>query len=90
MTGPQLAFGIRYSVDAPSLAYSDMESVVGPSRTVRQKDLLLSPGIRWSYNFKSGLQIVPGLACPMGVRPSAGKRGIIVYLSFEQPLKMLS
>ncbi len=49
----------------------------------------MSPGIRWAYNFKSGLQIVPGLATPLGVGPSSGDKGIIIYLSFEQPLKIL-
>lgn len=70
--------------------YSDMESVVAPGKTLRGKTLLLSPGARWSYNFKSGLQIVPGIAVPIGAGPSAGDKGLIFYLSFEQPLKLLS
>jgi hypothetical protein len=70
--------------------YSDMEGVAAPGKTVRQKDLLLSPGFRWSYNFKNGLQIVPGLAFPIGAGPTAGEKGVILYLSFEQPLKILN
>lgn len=69
--------------------YNDMESVAAPGKTVRQKSLFMSPGIRWAYNFKSGLQIVPGIAAPIGVGPSGGDKGLIVYLSFEQPLKIL-
>jgi hypothetical protein len=69
--------------------YNDMESVAAPGKTVHQKSLLMSPGIRWAYNFKSGLQIVPGIAVPLGVGPSSGDKGVIVYLSFEQPLKIL-
>ena len=38
--------------------------------------LFLSPGIRWSYNFKNGLQIVPGIGVPLGVGPSAGERAL--------------
>jgi hypothetical protein len=48
---------------------------------------LISPGIRWAYNFKSGLQIVPGIAVPIGAGPSRNERGIILYLSFEHPFK---
>lgn len=70
--------------------YTDMESVAAPGKTIRQKDLLVSPGLRWSHNFESGLQIVPGIAFPMGVGPSSGEKSVILYLSFEQPLKMLS
>lgn len=47
--------------------------------------MLLSPGVRWAYNFPSGLQIVPGIAFPLGVGPSAGERGVFLYLSFEHP-----
>lgn len=69
--------------------FNDMQSVVAQGKTAWQKDLLISPGVRWAHNFKSGLQIVPGVAFPMGAGPSAGDRGVILYLSFEQPLKML-
>jgi hypothetical protein len=48
--------------------------------------LLLNPGFRYAFNFKSGLQIVPGLAVPVGVGPSKGSLGVFGYLSFEHPL----
>ncbi len=70
-------------------AYTDMEAVAAPGKTIRQKALLMSPGMRWAWNFKSGLQIVPGVAVPLGVGPSSGDKGVIVYLSFEQPLRIL-
>lgn len=69
--------------------YNDMEAVAAPGKTVRQKTLWLSPGIRWAWNFKRGLQIVPGIAAPLGVGPSSGDKGVILYLSFEQPLRLL-
>lgn len=59
-------------------------SVAGPSLTSRSYSLLTSPGIRWAYNFKNGLQIVPGLAVPIGIGPSWGERGAFLYLSFEK------
>lgn len=55
--------------------------------TRRENTVLISPGIRWAYNFKNGLQIVPGVAVPLGVGPSRGERGIFLYLSFEHPFR---
>jgi hypothetical protein len=65
------------------------EDVIAPRTTQWSSTLLLNPGIRWAYNFKSGLQIVPGLSVPLGVGPSSGERGIFVYLSLEHPYRKL-
>jgi hypothetical protein len=46
----------------------------------------INPGIRFAINFRSGLQIVPGLSMPIGIGPSGGEYGALVYLSFEHPL----
>jgi hypothetical protein len=59
-------------------------SVAAPGRTEHSSSLLLNPGIRWAYNLKNGLQIVPGIAVPFGAGPSYGERGILLYLSFEK------
>lgn len=64
---------------------NDFSYVVSPGKTERGKDLLISPGVRWAYNFKNGLQIVPGVAFPIGAGPSSGDHGVIFYLSFEHP-----
>ena len=61
------------------------QSVAGPGATEWSRLLYVSPGVRWAYNLKNGLQIVPGLAMPVGVGPSAGEKGVFVYLSFEHP-----
>ena len=66
--------------------WSRNESVVGPGRTERQDAFLVSPGIRWAYNYPSGLQIVPGIAFPFGVGPSSGQKSVFLYLSFEAPM----
>jgi hypothetical protein len=63
----------------------------GTSRTVGSVDswyasLYLSPGVRWAYDFTSGLQIVPGVAFPIGVGPSKDDNQVLLYLSFEHPL----
>ncbi|WP_257309955.1 hypothetical protein [Geothrix fuzhouensis] len=65
--------------------YTNGEMVTGPNQTDRQSTSFLSPGIRWAYNFPSGLQIVPGLALPIGVGASRGEKAIFLYLSFEHP-----
>lgn len=52
-------------------------------------DVVVSPAVRWAYNFPSGLQIVPAVGFPIGVGPSAGDRSVILYLSFEHPFKKL-
>jgi len=61
------------------------QAVVGPDQTQVQTATYLSPGIRWAYNFPSGLQIVPGIAAPIGVGASRGEKAIFLYLSFEHP-----
>ncbi len=52
--------------------------------------LLVNPGIRWAYNFASGLQIVPGFAYTFGVGPSPSVEGAFLYLSFEHPFQKQS
>jgi hypothetical protein len=46
----------------------------------------VNPGLRYAINFKSGLQVVPGLSMPIGIGPSEGEYGGLLYLSFEHPL----
>jgi hypothetical protein len=45
--------------------------------------LIVSPGVRWAYDFKSGLQIVPGIAVPLDTR--SHEKAVFLYLSFEHP-----
>jgi hypothetical protein len=54
---------------------------------VDDDELVISPGVRWSYNFASGLQIVPGVAVPMTVDSDNDDRSIFLYLSFEHPFR---
>jgi len=65
--------------------WTSSEQVVGPQKTERSQDLYVSPGVRWAYNLGRGLQIVPGVAAPIGIGPCAGEKGVIFYLSFEHP-----
>jgi hypothetical protein len=58
----------------------------GNTNTIITNSLFINPGIRYAINFKSGLQIVPGIAVPIGIGSSNGSSGIYAYLSFEHPL----
>jgi hypothetical protein len=55
--------------------------------TIKYNTLFINPGFRYAVNFKSGLQIVPGLAIPIGLGPSNGEYGVFAYLSFEHFLR---
>ena len=61
------------------------QQIVGPGRTASSTEFLISPGVRGAIDFSSGLQIVPGIAFPIGVGPSKGERSMFAYLSFEHP-----
>ena len=65
--------------------WTTAQEVTGPGRTARIRELLVAPGVRGAIDFASGLQIVPGLAFPIGVGPSQGERSVFAYLSFEHP-----
>lgn len=51
-----------------------------------ESTFFVNPGVRFAINCKSDLQIVPGLSIPVGIGPSQGEYGGLVYLSFEHPL----
>ena len=66
-------------------AWTRGEEVTGPGATEWGTSFVVSPGIRGAIDFPSGLQIVPGVAVPIGVGPSSGERSLFLYLSFEHP-----
>jgi len=62
--------------------------IVQPDRSrLRERTFFINPGVRFASNYRSGLQIVPGISIPIGIGPSAGKYGILFYLSFEHPFR---
>ena len=64
-------------------AWTQTDAVVGPGQAEQNTALLLAPGIRGAIDFPSGLQVVPGVAFPIGLGTSRGERNLFVYLSFE-------
>lgn len=69
--------------------FDSQERVVGAGETQRENTFLVSPGFRWSHDLDNGLQVVPGIAFPIGVGPSRGQNGFILYLSLEHPFRNL-
>jgi hypothetical protein len=69
--------------------FNRSQQVTGPTTTQWTSGLFLSPGIRWAYNFKNGLQIVPGIAAPFGVGSSSGEKSVFIYLSFEHTYRKM-
>jgi hypothetical protein len=61
------------------------EAVTGPGERAATRGLFIAPGVRGAIDFPSGLQIVPGIAVPIGIGPSRGDRELFFYLSFEHP-----
>ena len=65
--------------------YQASADIAGPGKTRYSHEVLMNPGVRWSYNLKNGTQIVPGFSVPIGVGPSSGRAGVFLYLSVEHP-----
>ena len=67
--------------------WESAEVATGFSSTDRVSTQVVSPGFRVAFDFPSGLQIVPGVAVPIGVGSSSGDTGVFLYLSFEHPFR---
>jgi hypothetical protein len=68
-------------------SYLRAQAVSGPRSTATSDALFVSPGVRWSHDLRGGLQIVPGVAFPIGVGPSRGEHALFLYLSLEHPFQ---
>jgi hypothetical protein len=84
--GGSLIWLLRPSVNLlVEMVWARTEAVTGPDQTAASESWIVNPGIRWAHNFRNGLQIVPGLAVPIGIGPSSGDWGFLLYLSLEHP-----
>ena len=66
--------------------WNSSESVLFDGVKEREDAVFINPGVRYAFDFTSGLQIVPGISFPIGLGPASGEYGVFVYLSFEHPL----
>lgn len=67
-------------------AGSSQDTIEEDGLSRREESFFINPGMRFAVDFKSGLQVVPGIAIPIGVGPSEGEYGVFLYLSFEHPM----
>ena len=65
------------------LVWSRSQPADGGTGGEREESFLVSPGFRWGVDFEGGLQIVPGIAFPIGIGASSGSSGVLLYLSLE-------
>jgi hypothetical protein len=86
--GPSLIWLAHSNFNVMLEALYTTTEVSLPSGSQRTETFTVNPGVRGAINFASGLQIVPGLAVPIGVGPSRGERSIFFYLSFEHPFRL--
>jgi hypothetical protein len=66
--------------------WNSIEIVLADGSRQKAETFFINPGLRFALNYKSGLQVVPGLAFPIGVGESKNEYGAFFYLSFEHPL----
>jgi hypothetical protein len=89
--GQSLIWQVRPTVNLMvEAAWRRGETVTGPGTRASREEFFVSPGIRGAFNFASGLQVVPGAAVAFGVGPSRGARLVVLYLSFEHPLRRVT
>jgi hypothetical protein len=79
--GTELSAG-QSLVYAPSTRYQLMLEGVY-THSDGENGVVVSPGIRWGFNLKNGVQMVPGLAVPIGFADDDSK-AVLFYLSFEK------
>jgi outer membrane putative beta-barrel porin/alpha-amylase len=56
--------------------------------TAQDDVVLLNPGVRWAFDFASGLQIVPGVAYTFALGADDAD-AVFLYLSFEHPFRRM-
>jgi hypothetical protein len=59
------------------------ETAADTGRIQQQFASVISPGLRYAFNFRSGSQFVLGLAAPIGLTRAAPELSAFLYVSFE-------
>ena len=72
----------RFNLMLECVGYFD-EDVDDIGRLDRTSSVILSPGVRYAFNFKNDAQMVVGLAAPIGLTSAAPDFGVFLYFSFE-------
>lgn len=82
--GAVYSAGARFNLLLEAV-WTSFETVLPGGGKTREETAFLNPGVRSAIDFKSGLQIVPGLSFPVGLGPSKAEHGVLGYVSFEHP-----
>jgi hypothetical protein len=67
------------------LVWARVETVDSTGGRDSYREAFINPGIRWSFNGRNGLQVVPGVAYTVGIGPARGNNALFLYLSIEHP-----
>ena len=67
--------------------YSTDESPIPGDET--EGSVFVIPGFQYAFDLSPRVQLVPGVAMPIGVGKANGERGVLLYLSIEHPLPRL-
>jgi hypothetical protein len=68
------------------LAYFSTEEIRDDLTRARHSLYVVNPGCRAAINFRSGLQVVPGLSAPIQFSARGTEVSVLAYLSFEHPV----
>jgi hypothetical protein len=86
---PTLNFMLESVYSATSTRVTDAGG--GSASPPNDRSLTVAPGVRFAFNFPSGLQIVPGAAIPVTMRGALDSidadTGVFLYLSFEHSFR---
>ncbi|MEY2563316.1 MAG: hypothetical protein QOH88_1509 [Verrucomicrobiota bacterium] len=82
--GGSAIFAVSRRLNLMLEAVANFDEEAGGSR---EASVILSPGVRYAFNFKNDSQLVIGLAAPIGVSAAAPDYGVFVYFSYEHFFK---
>ncbi|HEX8432076.1 MAG TPA: hypothetical protein VF625_12335, partial [Longimicrobium sp.] len=64
--------------------YSSEESPIPGDET--EGGVFVIPGFQYAFDLSPRVQLVPGVAVPIGLGKAEGERGLFLYLSIEHPI----
>ncbi|MEO8452952.1 MAG: hypothetical protein ABI647_24395, partial [Gemmatimonadota bacterium] len=66
-------------------AWTRSRAVTAPGREAWSSSTVVSPAVRWAFNYPSGLQIVPAIGYAFDLTTHGEQNQLLLYLSFEHP-----
>lgn len=78
--GGSAIFALHRDLNLMLECVANFEEEPGGERTA---SVIVSPGVRYAFNFKNDAQMVVGLAAPIGISRDAPDYGVFIYFSFE-------